>query len=242
MRKINEVIVHCSATPEGRDVTVETIDKWHKGNGWKGIGYHWVIYRDGSIHAGRPESQIGAHCKGKNRNTIGICYIGGMDKANKHPKDTRTQAQRKAMVQLLSELKMRYVTIEKISGHRDYANKACPSFDATREYAALFMPQPEMMAEVETPFDEVSPSMSIPDAVHDHLQDMDKPITSSKTFWSSIAGTVIAPLIAVLTNPWVQALLILCIFAVMAWVIYDRNFAKRKRASIARAAIAKLGK
>ena len=74
MRHINEIIIHCSATPEGRDYTVADIDRWHKARGWRGIGYHYVIYRDGSVHAGRPVEQIGAHCTGHNANSIGICY------------------------------------------------------------------------------------------------------------------------------------------------------------------------
>ena len=73
MRKINKLIVHCSATPEGRDVKTETIKDWHvNGNHWKDIGYHYVIELDGSIHKGRDENVIGAHCSGQNANSIGI--------------------------------------------------------------------------------------------------------------------------------------------------------------------------
>ena len=142
MRKINEVIVHCSATPEGRDVTVAEIRKWHKARGWADVGYHWVVYLDGSIHAGRPEHKIGAHCKGRNRHTIGVCFIGGMDTSMKNPKDTRTTAQKTALVALLLELKMRHPSIEKVSGHRDYAAKACPSYDATTEYRDVWTAKP----------------------------------------------------------------------------------------------------
>lgn len=77
MRKITEIIIHCAATPEGKDFTVQDIDRWHRQRGFKSIGYHFVIYRDGSIHKGRPLDQIGAHCTGHNANSIGICYIGG---------------------------------------------------------------------------------------------------------------------------------------------------------------------
>ena len=76
MRKITEIIIHCSATTEGKDFTVEDIDRWHRQRGFNGIGYHFVIYRDGSIHAGRSKRQIGAHCKGHNTISLGICYIG----------------------------------------------------------------------------------------------------------------------------------------------------------------------
>ena len=135
MRKITEIIVHCSATPEGQNFTAEDIDRWHKQKGWQGIGYHYVIYLDGSIHKGRDESVIGAHCSGQNANSIGICYIGGVDK-NNNPKDTRTKAQRQALIELLKSLKAKYPKAT-IYGHRDFANKACPCFDAAEEYKDL---------------------------------------------------------------------------------------------------------
>ncbi len=143
MRKINEVIVHCSATPEGRHVTVGTIRDWHTkpksqgGRGWNDIGYHYVIYIDGSRHEGRPVEKVGAHVAGRNTGTVGICYVGGVAKDGVTPKDTRTPAQKRALVELLSELLETYPKITKISGHRDYAAKACPSFDARSEYASL---------------------------------------------------------------------------------------------------------
>lgn len=136
MRKITEIIVHCSATPEGRPHTVGEIRAWHKQRGFKDIGYHYVIYLDGSIHAGRDESVIGAHCTGHNRYSIGVCYIGGMTKDMKAAKDTRTEAQKKSLLQLLRQLKKKYPQA-KIYGHRDFAAKACPSFDAKKEYAGL---------------------------------------------------------------------------------------------------------
>ena len=136
MRRITEIIVHCSATPEGRPHTVGEIRAWHKQRGFKDIGYHYVIYLDGSIHAGRDESVIGAHCTGHNRYSIGVCYIGGMTKDMKAAKDTRTDAQKKSLLQLLRQLKKKYPQA-KIYGHRNFAAKACPSFDAKKEYAAL---------------------------------------------------------------------------------------------------------
>ena len=106
MRKINKLIVHCSATPEGRDIKTETIKDWHvNGNHWKDIGYHYVIELDGSIHKGRDENVIGAHCSGQNANSIGICYVGGVAKDGKTPKDTRTDAQKHSLLELLKELK-----------------------------------------------------------------------------------------------------------------------------------------
>lgn len=133
MRSITKIIIHCSATPEGKPFTVEQIRAWHttpkpKGNGWRDIGYHFVIYLDGSIHAGRPIEQIGAHCSGHNATSIGICYIGGCAKDGKTPKDTRTPAQKSALVKLIKELKASYPKAT-IHGHREFANKACPSFN-----------------------------------------------------------------------------------------------------------------
>ena len=135
-RNIKELIVHCSATPEGKDYSVDTIRQWHLQRGFSDIGYHYVIYRDGSIHIGRDESIIGAHCTGHNTNSIGVCYIGGCATDGKTPKDTRTTEQKQSLVKLLKELKTKYPQAS-IHGHRDFANKACPSFDATKEYSSL---------------------------------------------------------------------------------------------------------
>ena len=129
MRPINEIIIHCTATAEGKDYTVDQIRQLHvKGNGWKDIGYHYVIYRDGSIHAGRPIDQIGAHTTNHNTGTIGVCYVGGCAADGKTPKDTRTPQQKAALVELVRSLKTVF-GISKVSGHREYAAKACPSFD-----------------------------------------------------------------------------------------------------------------
>lgn len=140
-RNITELIVHCSATPEGKDYTVNDIRKWHtdpvpKGNGWSDIGYHYVIYRDGTLAKGRDESIVGAHCTGHNANSIGICYIGGMDSSNKNPKDTRTPQQKESLLKLLKELKKKYPKA-KVYSHSDFSAKACPSFNATQEYGNI---------------------------------------------------------------------------------------------------------
>ena len=133
MRKIDKIIVHCSATPEGSHFTVEDIDRWHRREGSRCIGYHYVIYLDGSIHPGRPVEEVGAHCYGQNKHSIGVCYIGGVAKDGHTPKDTRTTAQKEALLKLLKELKQKFPEAV-IHGHRDFARKACPSFDATNEY------------------------------------------------------------------------------------------------------------
>lgn len=138
MRTITLIIIHCSATPEGKDYTVQDIDRWHKARGWKGIGYHYVIYRDGSIHKGRPEEQVGAHCQNHNKHSIGICYIGGTREVRDPitPCDTRTEAQKRSLRALLTKLKRSYPRAL-IMGHNVFANKACPCFDAAKEYADL---------------------------------------------------------------------------------------------------------
>lgn len=132
-RKINEIIVHCTATAEGKDFKVSDIDKWHRAKGWDGIGYHQVVYLDGSVHPGRPMDKVGAHCLGHNQNSIGVVYVGGVASDGKTPKDTRTPQQKAALRKLLTDLKRKYPGAT-IHGHRDFAAKACPSFDATSEY------------------------------------------------------------------------------------------------------------
>lgn len=132
MRYINKIIIHCSATPEGRHHTREDIKRWHLQRGFTDIGYHFIIYLDGTIVKGRPIEIAGAHCTGQNANSIGICYVGGMDKDNMKPKDTRTIEQKVQLKNIVRELKQKYPEAT-IHGHREFANKACPSFDVQKE-------------------------------------------------------------------------------------------------------------
>jgi N-acetylmuramoyl-L-alanine amidase len=133
MRTINKIIVHCSATPEGRDVSPEEITRWHvEDNGWSDVGYHFIITLDGVVHFGRAIERAGAHVRGHNSDSIGVCYVGGMDADMKSAKDTRTEEQKEALVDLLCELKDTYGG--EIYGHRDFSSKDCPSFDAKKEY------------------------------------------------------------------------------------------------------------
>ena len=132
-RTINEIIVHCSATPEGKDYTLDTIRKWHLQRGFSDIGYHYVIHPDGKVEEGRDVNIAGAHCSGHNSKSIGICYIGGMTADNKKAKDTRTSEQHTMLLWLLMKMRKLYPSA-KIHGHRDFAAKDCPSFDATEEY------------------------------------------------------------------------------------------------------------
>ncbi len=137
MRQINKIIVHCSATREGENFTVDTIRKWHvDGRGWSDIGYHFYIDLYGEIHKGRDIAKIGAHCKGQNRNSIGICYCGGVEADGKTPKDTRLDCQKEALTAVLRTLKAMYPEAV-IHSHNDFARKACPSFNATEEYKHL---------------------------------------------------------------------------------------------------------
>jgi len=132
LRDIDKIIVHCSATPECRDISAATIDKWHKQRGWSGIGYHFVVKLDGTIEYGRMVDKVGAHCKGHNSTSIGICYIGGVD-SDMNAKDTRTNEQVATLLELIRILKKMHPGVE-VFGHRDFSTKECPSFDAKNEY------------------------------------------------------------------------------------------------------------
>ena len=133
MRKINKIIIHCTATPEGREVTTKDLRKWHvEERGWSDIGYHFFIDLDGEVHECRPIERTGAHTKGHNWDSIGIAYAGGMNLDNTKSKDTRTEAQHEALVDLLCQLHDAYGG--EVYGHRDFSSKDCPSFDARTEY------------------------------------------------------------------------------------------------------------
>lgn len=141
MREINRIIIHCSATKEGQDFDVEDIRRWHLANGWKECGYHYVITLDGRIQEGRAIEKAGAHTVNYNKDSIGICYIGGCDKNGK-PKDTRTPEQKNALYCLVKTLMDKY-GVSEVKGHRDYSKdlngdgiitpneweKCCPCFD-----------------------------------------------------------------------------------------------------------------
>ena len=155
-RTIKEIIVHCTATPEGQDVSIESIRRDHKAQGWGDIGYHYVINRKGEVLNGRDVEYAGVHCKGHNQYSIGVAYIGGLENkpgvpySKQKPKDTRTLKQKAALLNLLTELRKLY-PYAKIIGHRDTSPdlngngivepcefvKACPSFDAKTEYRGI---------------------------------------------------------------------------------------------------------
>ena len=141
MRNIDSIIVHCSATKAGQDFTATDIDRWHRERGFNGIGYHYVIRLDGKLEKGRDVALAGAHCKGWNERSVGICYIGGLDE-NGRPADTRTNAQKRVLYQIIMDLQREY-NILQVLGHRDTSPdlngdgviepyeyvKACPCFD-----------------------------------------------------------------------------------------------------------------
>lgn len=151
---IDAIVIHCSATRAGQDVRAADIDKWHKERGFAMIGYNYVIDLDGTVEVGRPLSRDGAHCntagtsgRSYNRHSIGICYVGGLDKDGK-PADTRTQAQKLSMMRIVRNLMDAYPNIAEVIGHRDASPdrnkdgritsnewvKVCPCFDVRAEF------------------------------------------------------------------------------------------------------------
>ena len=138
MRIINLIVVHCSATREDCTLSPEDLDRLHRRRGFNGTGYHYYIRKDGTVHLTRPVERIGAHAKGFNASSIGICYEGGLNEDGK-PADTRTAAQRFALIDLLTILRHQYPEAQ-IAGHYQLSasiHKACPCFDPRKEYSEL---------------------------------------------------------------------------------------------------------
>lgn len=148
MRFIDEIIIHCSATKLSQTVDTNVIRKWHTkpksegGRGWSDIGYHLVIERDGEIQLGRPLERIGAHCKGHNKTSVGICLVGGLNEAGE-PDNNFSDVQFDYLEKLIISLRVSYPDIKSVKGHRDYSPdrnndgkitpdewfKVCPCFD-----------------------------------------------------------------------------------------------------------------
>ena len=135
-RRIDKLIIHCSAVRPQQTSSARQIDAWHRARGWQMIGYHFVIRRDGSIEVGRPADMVGAHTSGQNAHSLGICYEGGLDEMGK-PADTRTPEQKAALLALLRHLKTLYPNAT-IHGHNEFARKACPCFDVRSYYKLGF--------------------------------------------------------------------------------------------------------
>jgi len=139
MRPINELIIHCTATPADwragskTSAKVSAIRQMHKNRGWSDIGYHFLIDRDGTIAKGRPIERIGAHVKGHNTGTIGIALFGGHGSSeNDRFEDNFTPEQEKSLRALIGDLRMRYGPGLKVTGHNQHAAKACPGFAVPR--------------------------------------------------------------------------------------------------------------
>lgn len=127
MRKIDSIILHCSATEEGKNFKASDIDRWHRAQGWNGIGYHYVVDIDGTVEKGRDIEKAGAHCSGHNAHSIGLVYIGGL-RAGKAA-DTRTAEQKESLYIKVYELLKKYSLLEvAVHCHNEYSSKACPCF------------------------------------------------------------------------------------------------------------------
>lgn len=133
MRDINSIIIHNSATPPERDIGVTEIREWHvNGNKWSDIGYHYVIRLDGTLEVGRTTQIQGAHAKGFNENSVGICMVGGVDDELK-PANTFSIAQFDTLAILIRAIRKEF-PIESVLGHGDLfgASTECPSFDVAQ--------------------------------------------------------------------------------------------------------------
>jgi N-acetylmuramoyl-L-alanine amidase len=144
MREIKGIVVHCSASPDSRDLGFKEINRWHKENGWKspsGIhcGYHYIVRRNGTVERGRPDSEIGSHVKGKNSKTLGVVWIG---------QKTPTAVQYTALIQIVHALMVKYnVSIDRVQGHIEIApesNKACPVIDMNKFRAEIIFKQKQV--------------------------------------------------------------------------------------------------
>jgi peptidoglycan hydrolase-like protein with peptidoglycan-binding domain len=148
-RRITDIVIHCTASKVSNDLTVEDIRRMHKKQGWADIGYHYVVTLDGRVHTGRDVDLIGAHVSGHNAHSIGVVYVGGLDRDG-DPCDTRNDLQKAALLSLLLELRKNYPDAT-ISGHRDFSPdlngngtiepfeyiKLCPCFNAKTEYKSV---------------------------------------------------------------------------------------------------------
>lgn len=136
MRNINYIAIHCTATqPEASIASIQNY--WKNNLGWKNPGYHFIVDSFGNVVNLLPIELVSNGVQGYNSQTINISYVGGIDKSGK-PKDTRTEAQKQSILKLLKELRVKFPKA-KIQGHRDFPNvkKACPSFDAKKEYSLI---------------------------------------------------------------------------------------------------------
>lgn len=144
MREINEIIVHCTATraswyaDKPVEEVVKELTRWHvEDNKWSDCGYHFLVHRDGRVGSARPVARAGAHCRGRNKRSIGISLVGGRNgEEDDEFSDNFTAAQDKALRSLIKDLTAKYNTIHSIAGHNEYAAKACPCFNVEEWYNA----------------------------------------------------------------------------------------------------------
>lgn len=138
MRRIDEIIIHCTDTPWNKDFHATDIDDWHCERGFDGIGYHYVITLDGTVELGRPLEKRGAHCLGHNLRSIGICYVGGRLKDGSYG-DSRTTAQKTSLFHLINKLAKQFPNV-KVHGHNEFSSKLCPCFDVSKDYFCKILP------------------------------------------------------------------------------------------------------
>ena len=225
MRQLDTLIIHASATPEGRPVSVDTIRRWHVQKGWSDIGYHFVIGLEGTVSVGRDIRRIGAHVRGHNTGSIGICYIGGVTRGDMKPKDTRTHAQKAALNELIENLLEEYPTIRRVVGHRDFPGvaKACPCFNAIPEYMPLVEKTKRYAALAIASHPPMPPP--IQPAFQSNLEgDMGgKRWYQSTTILAAGAGAVPGSLGAISAfTPWLAALAILLIWGTVLYILRER--------------------
>lgn len=136
-KRTDFVVVHCSATPPSMDIGRDEIDDWHRQRGWAGIGYHYVIRRNGDVEIGRPVNMMGSHVRGYNAESVAVCWVGGVD-ADGVPEDNRTEMQKLSLRAIVAMLMATYPEAT-LRGHRDFPGvlKACPSFDVEEWWAGI---------------------------------------------------------------------------------------------------------
>lgn len=132
MRTLDKIVIHCSATPPTMDIGAKEIRSWHVNERkWRDIGYHFVVRRNGEVELGRPLDMQGAHARGHNKTSVGVCWVGGVDK-DMNPENNMTREQESELWCTVQNLMLTYgIEKEHVVGHRDLpgVTKACPSFD-----------------------------------------------------------------------------------------------------------------
>lgn len=128
MKQINEIIIHCADSKDSMDIGVKEITQWHKARGFNDIGYHYVIRKDGTMEKGRRDDVQGAHCRGHNQNSLGICWVGGFGGV-----DDRTEEQKIVMNFLIARLQIEHPEAT-VHGHNEFSTKTCPNFDVSSEF------------------------------------------------------------------------------------------------------------